>query len=45
MCRLLLLLAMVMTGPTLAADNPPPAGKDQSGQGHDCHRPKPPETS
>jgi hypothetical protein len=47
MRRLLLLTMMMMVslaGAALAADNPPPAGNGQ-GQGHDCHKPKPPETS
>jgi hypothetical protein len=47
--RHLLLLALVAvfvasTGPAFAADNAAPSGKEH-GQGHDCHKPKPPETS
>jgi hypothetical protein len=48
--RRLLMLAMMMTlfvplaGSAFAADNASPSGKEH-GQGHDCHKPKPPETS
>jgi hypothetical protein len=46
--RRLLVLAIVMmatlSGAALAAGDPPPSGKD-GGQGHDCHKPKPTETS
>jgi hypothetical protein len=46
MRRLLLIVLMLfpLADAALAADDPP-SGNQGPGQGHDCHRPKPPETS